>query len=266
MAARSSWIAVDVRVVAATHRDLQQRIADGSFREDLFYRLNIFPIHLPSLQARREDIPELAAHFAAEFGAGSPAFALSASALDALSAYDWPGNVRELRNWAERASVLYRGKEVDAAGTQFLLSLGRMRAQIDAGEAVTPLARPPHQEHAVPAIPVADTHRNVTALPFLKDSAPEAAAVASQRAPDTADDGAEPMRTADRMLRGGTVNLKSILQDLEVEFIESALARTGHTVSEAAKMLGLQRTTLCEKMRKYGFERKDGLQQASATA
>lgn len=264
-------IAVDVRVVAATHRDLQERIADGSFREDLFYRLNIFPIHLPSLQARRDDVPELAAHFAAEFGNGSPAFALSPSALEALVAYDWPGNVRELRNWAERASVLYRGKEVDAAGTQFLLSLGRMRAQIDAGEAVTPLARSAEQVPAMPAsVPAVPTMpaapNNVTALPFLKDRAPEAVAVAAQRTMDVTTNEAAPMPRAEEMLGSGKVNLKKILQDLEVEFIESALIRTGHTVSEAAKMLGLQRTTLCEKMRKYGFERKDALQQASATA
>ncbi|HAU36131.1 MAG TPA: Fis family transcriptional regulator [Phycisphaerales bacterium] len=101
-------IGCDVRILAATHRDLSAAMRAGRFREDLFYRLNVFPIELPPLRDRREDVPKLAAHFLRCMPAGQsgPAPALSNEALAALSAYDFPGNVRELRNILERACLL----------------------------------------------------------------------------------------------------------------------------------------------------------------
>jgi transcriptional regulator with GAF, ATPase, and Fis domain len=100
-------IAVDVRVVSATHRDLDAAIGDGSFRQDLFYRLNAVTIYVPPLRRRRVDIPFLAQHFAEEFGAGDARrIALSDDFLDKLSERDFPGNVRELRNAVERAIAL----------------------------------------------------------------------------------------------------------------------------------------------------------------
>ena len=101
-------IAVDVRVVAATHCDLREQIRDGKFREDLYYRLNVLEVRLPPLRERREDIPALAAAFLAQFARdlGKPALALSADAVAVLQGYAWPGNVRELRNLMERAAVL----------------------------------------------------------------------------------------------------------------------------------------------------------------
>ena len=101
-------IAVDVRVISATHCDLRQMVKDGKFREDLYYRLNVLEVKLPSLRERREDIPALAAAFLAQFGRdlGKPALSLSPDAVQALQGYAWPGNVRELRNLMERAAVL----------------------------------------------------------------------------------------------------------------------------------------------------------------
>jgi DNA-binding NtrC family response regulator len=101
-------ITVDVRVVAATHRDLKRAVADGRFREDLYFRLNVVPIDLPPLRERVEDIRLLADHFAARFcrELGRAAVRLDAGALEALSAYAWPGNVRELRNVIERVVLL----------------------------------------------------------------------------------------------------------------------------------------------------------------
>ena len=98
-------IAVDVRVVAASNRDLAQAVKDGRFREDLFYRLNVVTIVIPPLRERREDIPLLAEHFAAKHGRAEGA-AISAPARDLLVAYDWPGNVRELENVVARALAL----------------------------------------------------------------------------------------------------------------------------------------------------------------
>jgi DNA-binding NtrC family response regulator len=97
-------IDVDVRVVAATNQDLQQLIADGAFREDLFYRLNVVPVTLPPLRQRSSDIPVLAAHFLEKYRAGSKT--LSAEAVQAFASYQWPGNIRELENTIERIVIL----------------------------------------------------------------------------------------------------------------------------------------------------------------
>ncbi|MCC7262637.1 MAG: sigma-54-dependent Fis family transcriptional regulator [Candidatus Latescibacteria bacterium] len=103
---------VDVRVLAATHRDLKQAVAEGAFREDLYYRLNVFPIGLPPLRQRREDIPELALHFLGQLRQRAPRApeGFTARAMDALGAYEWPGNIRELQNEVERAALLGAGE------------------------------------------------------------------------------------------------------------------------------------------------------------
>jgi len=100
--------AVDVRVVAATNRDLRQLVADGRFQEDLFYRLNVIPIHIPPLRERREDIAVLVEHFIVKHAqrAGKPIDGIAPGVMEALQASDWPGNVRELENTVERAVVL----------------------------------------------------------------------------------------------------------------------------------------------------------------
>jgi len=101
-------IRADVRVIAATHRDLRQLVRQGLFREDLYYRLNVVPIRLPPLRERSEDIPELVRHFVARAqAAGLPRKALTAEAMTDLMAYRWPGNVRELENLVQRLSALY---------------------------------------------------------------------------------------------------------------------------------------------------------------
>jgi two-component system response regulator HydG len=99
---------VDVRLIAATNRDIEKEVADGRFREDLFYRLNVIQLHVPPLRERRTDILRLAHHFAKDFSGGKVRFSSAAAA--ALELYDWPGNVRELRNTVERACLLSRGE------------------------------------------------------------------------------------------------------------------------------------------------------------
>jgi two-component system nitrogen regulation response regulator GlnG len=103
---------VDVRIIAATHRDLDAAVAEGVFREDLLYRLRVVPMHIPPLRARREDIPVLAEHFLQRYAdelAGGPRF-FAPPTLEKLGAYDWPGNVRELENAVKRALVLASGE------------------------------------------------------------------------------------------------------------------------------------------------------------
>ena len=106
-------IEVDVRVVAATNRDLQQLIADGDFREDLFYRLNVVPVSLPPLRQRAGDIPLLVAHFLEKFNAGAKR--INPPAMEALVKYPWPGNIRELENTIERIVILSHGDEIRVA-------------------------------------------------------------------------------------------------------------------------------------------------------
>jgi DNA-binding NtrC family response regulator len=105
---------VDVRVIAATNRRLEDEVARGKFRSDLYYRLNVFPVEVPALRARREDIPELAAHFIERFSRrlGRNARPLARQALDRLVSHDWPGNVRELQNTIERALIVSVGDEI----------------------------------------------------------------------------------------------------------------------------------------------------------
>jgi len=113
-------VRIDVRIIAATNRDLEQEIRRGAFRSDLYYRLNVITLHLPPLRERMEDIPLLAEHFLAgltriENGGPPQAFRLTDDALAALQRYDWPGNVRELENALERAAILARGEVIDVS-------------------------------------------------------------------------------------------------------------------------------------------------------
>jgi two-component system nitrogen regulation response regulator NtrX len=108
-------ISVDVRVIAATNKDLKTGIARGEFREDLFFRLNVFPFHLPPLRERREDIPQLLTRFLSEYGSiyGKPDLVFSPEAERTLVEYSWPGNVRELRNVAERLAIISSQEVID---------------------------------------------------------------------------------------------------------------------------------------------------------
>jgi len=115
-------VKVDVRVLSATSRNLQDEISAGRFREDLFYRLNVVPVRVPALRERREDIPELVSHFLARFAAERriPALRISEEAMAALQAHDWPGNVRQLRNIIERTIILAPGDRVSCIDVDLL--------------------------------------------------------------------------------------------------------------------------------------------------
>jgi formate hydrogenlyase transcriptional activator len=123
---------VDVRVIAATNRRLEDEVAKGKFRSDLYYRLNVFPLEVPPLRARKEDIPELAAHFVERFSRklGRRALPLARQALAQLTAHDWPGNIRELQNTIERALIWSTGEEITI---DWPLAASRPAAVVDSG-------------------------------------------------------------------------------------------------------------------------------------
>ena len=110
----TSEIAVDVRVITATNRDLDRQVSENTFREDLYYRLNVIPIHVPPLRERREDVPLLVNHFLKKYapGAAKSIARVNQESLNALCGYDWPGNVRQLENTIERAVALETGDEL----------------------------------------------------------------------------------------------------------------------------------------------------------
>ena len=160
-------IRVDVRVVSATHRDLETLIAEGKFREDLYYRLNVFPIHLPPLRDRLEDLPRLVEHFVAKFNrvTGKTVRGFDPSALAALSQYRWTGNVRELENVVERAIIVARGAEVTASDLDF----GR--------RAATPLPTPASGTQLSSLAPAAGVAQPLTARLHEQEKAEIVAAI-----------------------------------------------------------------------------------------
>jgi two-component system, NtrC family, response regulator PilR len=135
----TSEIAVDVRVIAATNRDLDKQVSDGTFREDLYYRLNVIPIRVPGLRERREDVPLLANHFLKKYApaANKSIHHLEAASLEALCGYDWPGNVRQLENTIERAVALEMGTELRVE-----LPVERAKARAVAAGAETAMSIP----------------------------------------------------------------------------------------------------------------------------
>ena len=142
-------VKVDMRVISSSARDLAVEISEGRFREDLFYRLNVVPVHLPALADRREDIPELVAHFAARYAAEQrlPKPNFSPDAIAALQAYDWPGNVRQLRNVVERTIILAPGARIGSIEIDMLPpEILNDQAQLSPSEAVKAIMGTPLRE------------------------------------------------------------------------------------------------------------------------
>jgi DNA-binding NtrC family response regulator len=183
----SENISVDVRVVAATHRNLEAMVQDGTFREDLYYRLDVIPIEIPPLRERRQDIPALAEHFRNEVNAreGRSVLGFALDVMQRLSSYDWPGNVRELENLIERLVVVAAGRMV-------------MIEDLPASLRTS----------------VIDLESGTLELP------------------------------------ASGVDLRTLLLQLEEKLIGQALERTGGNKNRAAELLGLNRTTLVEKLRR----------------
>ncbi|MFP3999861.1 MAG: sigma-54 interaction domain-containing protein [Desulfobacterales bacterium] len=178
-------ISVDIRVIAATNRDISREVRNGRFREDLYYRLNVVELHMPSLRERKSDIPLLARHFVEIFQKekGCDALEISEDALEKMARYDWPGNVRELENALERAVVMGRGKKIQAEDLPIL-----------------------HTDSTLEAIPVGMT-------------------------------------------------LQEAVNEFKKKFIEANLKNTDGNQSQAAKIMGIQRTYLSRLVSRYGIKK-----------
>lgn len=195
-------IKVDVRIITATHKNLEAEIIKGNFREDLYYRLNVFPIEMPSLRERKEDISNLISdlilRFTSEYHVG---ISLSQCAMDSLKLCSWPGNVRELANLIERLMVQYPDQQI---------SFEQLPEKYQ-----QPISRS--------VVPKESSYNLLTEVALVSQSQ-------SQEA---------------------QFNLKDYLAKTEVGYIKEALEQSRGIVSHAAQILGLGRTTLLEKMKKY---------------
>ena len=218
---------VDVRIVAATNRDLEAAVAAGTFREDLYYRLNVIPIHLPPLRERGQDVLLLARHFLGRFCRKKerPPLELSPVVQRVLLAYAWPGNVRELENVMERLSVLVDGHVVapEDLPARLLQSVG-----------------------------------DIALLPEVEEYAPEADVLSGAGNGEPAAAAASPSSGFVwpdlQTLEARGMGLKEFLDAVEMHLIEEALQRTDGVKNQAAELLGIKRTTLIEKLKKKGLE------------
>jgi sigma-54 specific flagellar transcriptional regulator A len=244
-------IPIDVRVVAATHQNIEALIDEGRFRKDLYYRLNIMPIEVGPLAERAEDIPLLIEHFSRQQAKALQApISISPESMRLLLAYDWPGNVRELSNLVDRYTALYAQQEVDLhkvpasmvpSGLRKLMQ-GQQSQNRTLGEDEISrrVARKP--DHVAMDLAVTSA-RNAEAIdiPSRDSSIDEIQRVINlaQGGPDFPDEGVE---------------LKQHLLEIEQRLIKEALTKAQGNVSKTARLLSLRRTTLIEKINKYGMQ------------
>jgi sigma-54 specific flagellar transcriptional regulator A len=241
----------DVRIIAATHHDLEESIIQGRFRADLFYRLNVVPIEMPPLRDRGEDLPLLIADLAHRIGtAGRPRVQFANTTIEALKAYRWPGNVRELGNLIERMSIQCEGRPVTIADLPARYRPLDWSAAADVGCEIA-------AEELIASAPA------ISVLgPALEALARDAGLAVPGPVAATADDD-EPSsmdpRLADALLDElpHEFDLRNYLESLEQRLIVRAMRAADGTVAQAARLLGLRRTTLVEKLRKYSLAGSD---------
>jgi sigma-54 dependent transcriptional regulator, flagellar regulatory protein len=226
----------NVRIIAATHRNLEDSIQRGTFREDLFHRLNVFPIEMPALRARIEDLPLLVRDcIATNLSEGRGRVQLSPRTLGALALCQWTGNVRELANLIERLSIVCAGRVVEVRDLP-----PKYRPPVDWTLEVKALEIPP------PAPAEEDHLSDEHALSVLEE-------VELERAERKATSNMSASANSLVTLPEDGLDLREHLLTIERQLIEQALQRSRGTVAKAARLLNLRRTTLVEKMRKLGM-------------
>ena len=261
----------DVRIIAATHRNLEEMAEKGTFREDLFYRLNLIPLHLPALRERVQDIPLLVRHFLEVHSKrrGSRVIGVAEDAMEVMMRYAWPGNVRELENSIERMTLLHSGSG--------MLGVSDLPAKIQREarrELISSTAMDPDPGSSTSEGRGIDLTQSSSALPIVRDQRPHAPQVAAPfgiapvpappaapppvvtveptaaSAPRPAATTAVPVNPEDFVLPEEGMDLRRAVEAFENSLIDQALERTGGNRNQASMLLGLNRTTLVEKLRK----------------
>ena len=220
-------IKIDLRLICATHRDLEKKVESGEFRAALFFRINVLPINVPSLSERRTDIPSLQEKLLASLNledAVRPIF--TPDAITALTKHNWPGNVRELKNVIERACIIFPGKEITSSNVYENLLRLKVPSVAEEQDALWEMTA------------------DLSGIPNIDDndlvSSPE-------------DYLPHPKNYKNWFSFYDEIDLRRHLQDVEIVLIEEALEKTNNKVALAADKLKLRRTTLIEKMKKYSI-------------
>jgi sigma-54 specific flagellar transcriptional regulator A len=228
-------IKADVRVIAATHQNLEEMINEGDFREDLYYRLNVFPIETPALRERKEDIPlllkELVTRFEHDQG---QTVRFTEQAIASLQEHTWSGNVRELSNLIERMIIMYAEQVVNVS------ELPNKYRHIDVEEYTPEYPEELQEREAINEL--------FAGFDYDEDE--------DNSFTDSFDEQENSGNTVDKLPNEG-LNLKEYLADLEVSLITQALDKNEWVVARSAELLGMRRTTLVEKMRKYALQKAD---------
>jgi sigma-54 specific flagellar transcriptional regulator A len=226
----------NVRIIAATHRNLEESIQRGTFREDLFHRLNVFPIEMPALRSRIEDLPLLVRDcIATNLSEGRGRVQLSPRALGALALCQWTGNVRELANLIERLSIVCAGRVVEVRD-------------------LPPKYRPP-LDWTLEIKALEDTSRVIPEEEHLSEDTALSVLEEVELEREERKQASNKNATSDSLviLPEDGLDLRAHLLTIERQLIEQALQRSRGTVAQAARLLNLRRTTLVEKMRKLGM-------------
>jgi len=250
--------AIDVRVVAATHKNIEQLIQQGEFREDLFYRLNVMPMEIQALAQRKVDIPLLIEHFAALHGTKNTApIQMTPWSLKLMIQYNWPGNVRELSNLVARYTALYPAQEVDLRHVPSSMIPSGIRTLVDQ-QSTDALSALMADTEAEP--PESDATDALQGIVSNQETGLEDKTVSHDQMDIFA-----PVEQVDEVQRiimlaqGGAsfpeegMQLKQHLLEIERTLIKQALGKAKGNVSQTARLLNLQRTTLIEKINKYGL-------------
>ena len=222
-------IKIDLRLICATHRDLEKKVESGEFRADLFFRINVLPINVPSLAERREDIPSLQQTLLKKMNvdkSSEPFF--TPDAITALCKHNWPGNVRELKNVIERACIIFPGKEI--TGTNVYENLLRLKVPTIAEEQDS----------------LWEMTSDLSGINELDDN--EIISNPEDYLP-------HPKNYKNWFSFYDEIDLRRHLQDVEIVLIEEALEKTENKIAAAADKLKLRRTTLIEKMKKYSISK-----------
>ena len=215
-------IDLNLRLICATHQDIEKKIDEGHFRADLFFRINVFPIEIPSLSERKEDIPILVNHILEDLkGSGSIIPQIDNSGIKALQEYIWPGNVRELKNVIERAAIIFPEKKINGRNIkENLLKVNlpdNSQEKEELWEMTSDLS-PLQIETSADSISMPHPNHYKKWFEFLDK-----------------------------------IDLRRHLSDVEFNLIEGALKKSNGSVTEASKCLKINRTTLIEKMKKYSI-------------
>jgi sigma-54 specific flagellar transcriptional regulator A len=231
----------NVRIIAATHRDLDAAITAGRFREDLFYRLNVFPLQMPPLRERLEDLPILIEHLVQRQGQGAARkIRLDKDAMNCLARNPWPGNVRELANLLERLAILFPAQTITGADLPERYRVGTPERRV--APSVASMIEPDLQSDEDPG----STEELQSDEDELGDA--QVCELMEVAAPS---DAAPLYEIIDGRLPRGGIDLKDHLSAIEIGLIRKALVEADGTVAEAARLLRIRRTTLVEKLRKY---------------